>query len=48
MAGTDYKLRIKGQDDTKKAFSSVKGSVNSTGNAMNKLKGIIAGAFAVG
>ena len=48
MAGTDYKLRIKGQDDTKKAFNSVKGSVNSTGNAMNKLKGIIAGAFAVG
>ncbi len=48
MAGTDYKLRIKGQDDTKKAFNSVKGSVNSTGNAMKKLKGIIAGAFAVG
>ena len=48
MAGTDYKIRIKGENDTKKAFNSVKGSGNSTGNAMNKLKGIIAGAFAVG
>jgi hypothetical protein len=47
MAGTDYKLRIKGQDQTGKAFGKVNKNINSTQSAMKKLGGAFAGAFAV-
>jgi len=47
MAGTDYKLRIKGQDQTGKAFGKVNKNINSTQSAMKKLAGAFAGAFAV-
>ena len=44
---TDYKLRIKAQDQSKKGFNSVNKNINSTQNAMKKLAGVFAGAFAV-
>ncbi len=44
---TDYKLRIKAQDQSKKGFNSVNKNINSTQNAMKKLAGAFAGAFAV-
>ena len=44
---TDYKLRIKAQDQTKKGFNSVNKNINSTQNAMKKLAGAFAGVFAV-
>ncbi len=47
MAGTDYKLRIKGQDQTGKAFGNVNKNINSTQSAMKKLAGAFAGAFAI-
>jgi hypothetical protein len=47
MAGTDYKLRIKGQDQTGKAFGKVNKNINSTQSAMKKLAGAFAGAFAI-
>lgn len=47
MAGTDYKLRIKGQDQTGKAFGKVNKNINSTQTAMKKLAGAFAGVFAV-
>ena len=47
MAGTDYKLRIKGQDQTGKAFGNVNKNINSTQSAMKKLAGAFASAFAI-
>ena len=44
---TDYKLRIKAQDQSKKGFNSVNKNINSTQNAMKKLAGAFAGVFAV-
>jgi hypothetical protein len=44
---TDYKLRIKAQDQTKKGFNSVNKNINSTQSAMKKLAGAFAGVFAV-
>ncbi len=44
---TDYKLRIKAQDQSKKGFNSVNKNINSTQSAMKKLAGAFAGAFAV-
>ena len=44
---TDYKLRIKAQDQSKKGFNSVNKNINSTQSAMKKLAGVFAGAFAV-
>ena len=44
---TDYKLRIKASDQTKKGFNSVNKNINSTQSAMKKLAGAFAGAFAV-
>ena len=44
---TDYKLRIKAQDQTKKGFNSVNRNINSTQQSMKKLAGAFAGVFAV-
>jgi len=44
---TDYKLRIKAQDQTKKGFNSVNKNINSTQQSMKKLAGAFAGVFAV-
>jgi hypothetical protein len=44
---TDYKLRIKAQDQSKKGFNSVNKNINSTQSAMKKLAGAFAGVFAV-
>ena len=44
---TDYKLRIKASDQTKKGFNSVNKNINSTQQSMKKLAGAFAGVFAV-
>ena len=44
---TDYKLRIKAQDQSKKGFNSVNKNINSTQQSMKKLAGAFAGVFAV-
>ena len=44
---TDYKLRIKAQDQSKKGFNSVNRNINSTQQSMKKLAGAFAGVFAV-
>ena len=44
---TDYKLRIKATDQTGGAFKKTNKNINSTQNAMKKLAGAFAGAFAV-
>jgi len=44
---TDYKLRIKAQDQSKKGFNSVNKNINSTQSSMKKLAGAFAGVFAV-
>ena len=44
---TDYKLRISAKDNTKGGFNSVNKNVNKTQQAMKKLAGAFAGAFAI-
>ena len=44
---TDYKLRIKATDQTGGAFKKTNKNINSTQNAMKKLAGAFAGAFAI-
>ena len=44
---TDYKLRISAKDKTKGGFNSVNKNVNKTQQAMKKLAGAFAGAFAI-
>ena len=44
---TDYKLRIKAQDQSKKGFNSVNKNINTTQQSMKKLAGAFAGVFAV-
>ena len=44
---TDYKLRIKASDQSKKGFNSVNRNINSTQQSMKKLAGAFAGVFAV-
>ena len=44
---TDYKLRISAKDNTKKAFKGVDRNINKTQQAMKKLAGAFAGAFAI-
>ncbi len=44
---TDYKLRIKASDQSKKGFNSVNKNINSTQSAMKKLAGAFASVFVV-
>ena len=44
---TDYKLRISAKDNTKGGFSGVNKNINKTQQAMKRLAGAFAGAFAV-
>ena len=44
---TDYKLRISAKDNTKGGFNSVNKNVNKTQQAMKRLAGAFAGAFAI-
>ena len=44
---TDYKLRISAKDNSKGSFNSVNSNINKTQQAMKRLAGAFAGAFAV-
>jgi len=44
---TDYKLRISAKDNTKKGFKGVDRNIGKTQQAMKKLAGAFAGAFAI-
>ena len=48
MANTNYDITLRGKNRTDAAFNKANANVNSLSQSMGKLKGMIAGAFAVG
>jgi hypothetical protein len=44
----DYRMKIKATDNTKGAFNSTNKNINKTQNALKKMAGLFAGAFAAG